>query len=448
MEKRLFKQIILTLILLGIIFSFSSYFYFKNLPPPTCYDKKKNQGEEDIDCGGPCLPCELVMKDNLSIVDKPIIFLKNDRFDVLFKVRNLLEDWGAKNVSYKINVFSKDGQMKTFIFDGFIWPHEVRTFLVQNLSTDFTPFKVQIEILKDSIEWAKPLKGIDLSKENPFLVTNLQLNFSKEITSEERNVYIFTKTLKKGMKDPEVYNLQKVLSLDPTVYPEGQISGYFGELTEKAVMRFQKKYGIRVTGEVGPQTRSKLNELYGPSYLEPFSYTFKNVLKKGMSGIEVTNLQRALMIDSTAHPKGLISGYFDDATEKALKEFQKKYGLPQTGIVDIETMRKLNEIYSKEEEYSPDIINVSIEPMVASLEVSGRLINRSIYNFKKGDLGIVLCNSKNQIVGFSSTLLENIKSDQSVDFNVKFYQRFNEKVQVCEEVIGINILDINSVMIK
>jgi len=26
-------------------------------PPPTCDDKKQNQGEEDIDCGGPCKPC-------------------------------------------------------------------------------------------------------------------------------------------------------------------------------------------------------------------------------------------------------------------------------------------------------------------------------------------------------------------------------------------------------
>jgi len=26
-------------------------------PPPTCNDKKQNQGEKDIDCGGPCKPC-------------------------------------------------------------------------------------------------------------------------------------------------------------------------------------------------------------------------------------------------------------------------------------------------------------------------------------------------------------------------------------------------------
>jgi hypothetical protein len=26
-------------------------------PEPTCFDQVQNQGEEDIDCGGPCIPC-------------------------------------------------------------------------------------------------------------------------------------------------------------------------------------------------------------------------------------------------------------------------------------------------------------------------------------------------------------------------------------------------------
>ncbi|MGB9681070.1 MAG: peptidoglycan-binding domain-containing protein [Minisyncoccia bacterium] len=447
MEKRLFKQLILTLVLGGIIFSFSYYFYLSSVPEPTCYDNKQNQKETGIDCGGPCLPCELKNQDNLTITENPKIFLKgNNKLDVLFKIKNLVSDWGARNFSYKIIISSKAGQQKEFIFEGFIWPHEIRTYLVQNLQTDFSPEAVKIEILKDSIEWAKPLKGIDLLSETPFILTNLQLNFSQAFSQEERNIYIFTKTLKKGMKDPEVFNLQKVLSLDPTVYPEGQVTGYFGELTEKAVMRFQKKYGIRVTGEVGPQTRAKLNELYGPSYLEPFSYTFKNVLKKGMSGIDVVNLQRALMIDSTAHPQGSISGYFDAVTEKALKEFQKKYGLPQTGIVDKETMAKLNELYSKEGAYSPEIIQLPIEVGEATLEVKGILFNQSIYNFKKGEIGIVLCNEKNQVIGFAKTNIENIYSNQRQNFNVKFYQQFPKNIAICEEVIGINILDIANVL--
>ena len=68
------------------------------------------------------------------------------------------------------------------------------------------------------------------------------------------------------MKGEEIFNLQKVLHWDPRIYPEGQMTGYFGELTEAAVKRFQKKYGIRTTGEVGPQTRAKLNDIYNKNF--------------------------------------------------------------------------------------------------------------------------------------------------------------------------------------
>lgn len=447
MEKRLFKQLVLTLILLGIGFSFSYYFYLSSLPQPTCYDNKKNQKEEGIDCGGPCIPCYLKEENNLIVASSPIIFLRDDnKVDVMFKVKNVLKDWGVKNFSYKLIFTSKEGQQKDFLLNGFIWPQEIRIFTVDSLEVGFRPEKVDVEILKENIEWAKPLKGIDLSQEKPFILMNLKMNFPKPLEQEERNIYIFTKTLKKGMEDPEVFNLQKVLSLDPTIYPEGKITGFFGSATEKAVMRFQRKYGIRVTGEVGPQTRSKLNELYGPSYLEPFSYTFKNVLKKGMSGIEVINLQRALMIDSTAHPKGLISGYFGEETEKALKEFQKRYGLTPTGIVDKPTMEKLNELYSKEEQYSPEFVEVSREPFEGTLEVVGDLFNRSIYSFKNGEIGVVLCDKDHNYLGFSKVAVKNIYFNEKQSFKIIFFQKFDKEVNICEEIININILDKDNVL--
>jgi len=70
--------------------------------------------------------------------------------------------------------------------------------------------------------------------------------------------------LKYGMKDSQVSILQTQLKSDPTVYPEGLVTGYFGPLTLKAVKAFQAKYNIITTGYVGPLTRGKLTELYCP----------------------------------------------------------------------------------------------------------------------------------------------------------------------------------------
>jgi len=69
-----------------------------------------------------------------------------------------------------------------------------------------------------------------------------------------------TKNLREGMTDEEVKVLQELLAADPTIYPEGLVTGYFGPLTTKALKRFQEKHGIEAVGEVGPKTLVKLNE--------------------------------------------------------------------------------------------------------------------------------------------------------------------------------------------
>lgn len=74
----------------------------------------------------------------------------------------------------------------------------------------------------------------------------------------------FTKTLRRGSRDPEVSRLQEFLKGLPDIYPEGLVTGYFGPLTESAVKRFQETYSIERVGIVGPKTRAKLNELVAP----------------------------------------------------------------------------------------------------------------------------------------------------------------------------------------
>ncbi len=64
-----------------------------------------------------------------------------------------------------------------------------------------------------------------------------------------------------GSTGTEVTALQNFLASDPSIYPEGLVTGYFGNLTAKAVRRFQQKYGIAVVGRVGPITRNKINSL-------------------------------------------------------------------------------------------------------------------------------------------------------------------------------------------
>lgn len=449
MDKRLRKQIIVALVFLGILSLIGGGIYLTNRSSPTCFDNKRNQEEEDVDCGGPCILCELKYNPPLSLADSPILLInQNNKVDILFKITNLSQEWGAQEFSYKVTLIGSNNEKQTFIKSGFIFPHEIRYFIVSNIAVAFNPSEADIEILKEIIVWNKPLPGIDLNLGDPFIVTNTKIIKPQPIPGVDYNVYTFTKTLVLGTKDAEVFNLQKVLSLDSAIYPEGEITGYFGKLTEAAVKKFQQKYGIRITGQVGPQTRAKLNELYGPSDMEPFKYTFTLTLKKGDKGNEVLNLQRALMLDSTVSPLGSITGNFEDITEKAVKDFQKKYGITVTGQVGQLTRDKLNELFSNPIESSTELPTEQLESFEATLEVKGDVYNSTSYNWRKGNIAVVLCDNNKKPISVGTTVLENIYSGKSSQFVIQWNQKLPDDLSICEKITNINILDEDNVFLK
>lgn len=90
------------------------------------------------------------------------------------------------------------------------------------------------------------------------LVIILLLQFASSAFAQNLQ---FSANLKRGSSSSEVTRLQEFLKAMPDIYPEGITTGYFGTLTEKAVRRFQAKYGIEQVGIVGQKTRAKLNIL-------------------------------------------------------------------------------------------------------------------------------------------------------------------------------------------
>lgn len=77
---------------------------------------------------------------------------------------------------------------------------------------------------------------------------------------------LISRNLKKGMSGVDVTRLQQFLALDPSMYPEAQVTGYYGALTEAAVKRFQCKNKIVCDGTpattgygvTGPRTAALL----------------------------------------------------------------------------------------------------------------------------------------------------------------------------------------------
>ena len=74
----------------------------------------------------------------------------------------------------------------------------------------------------------------------------------------------------RGLKNTLAYNsegrsvvlLQRMLQQDDSIYPEKKVTGYYGDSTQTAVIRFQKEYNLSQTGVVDVATRDKLNKIF------------------------------------------------------------------------------------------------------------------------------------------------------------------------------------------
>ncbi len=64
-----------------------------------------------------------------------------------------------------------------------------------------------------------------------------------------------------GSRGAQVTELQEFLATNPMIYPQGLVTGYFGGLTQAAVVQFQAAFDISQVGRVGPITAAKINAI-------------------------------------------------------------------------------------------------------------------------------------------------------------------------------------------
>jgi peptidoglycan hydrolase-like protein with peptidoglycan-binding domain len=90
--------------------------------------------------------------------------------------------------------------------------------------------------------------------------TILVIGFALPYTADAA---LLTQQLDFGMTNPDVASLQTFLAQDPTIYPQGLVTSYFGLLTKAAVSNFQVRNGIAAVGRVGPITLLAINNQMG-----------------------------------------------------------------------------------------------------------------------------------------------------------------------------------------
>jgi len=106
--------------------------------------------------------------------------------------------------------------------------------------------------------------------------------------------------------------------------------GAYGEDTVVAVKQFQARNDQVVDGYLGPSTRIALNSPDARA----------NGLMLGERGDAVTKVQQLLNKHGYL-VSGNVTGYYGEATENAVRNFQSRNGLTSDGLVGVQTMAKL-----------------------------------------------------------------------------------------------------------
>ncbi len=168
----------------------------------------------------------------------------------------------------------------------------------------------------------------------------------------------FTEDLSIGMQSDEVRMLQYYLAVIGAYYEAVQpveITGYFGEMTEKSVKSFQRVFGLPQTGMVDRATRNDLYRAYRgiaesvkPDYTAVALYP-GTVLREGDSSSSVRIIQEYLSFIHGTYPNIPAvnnTGYFGPITKQAVTEFQRQFGINPTGIVGAVTWDSIAGVYS------------------------------------------------------------------------------------------------------
>ena len=170
--------------------------------------------------------------------------------------------------------------------------------------------------------------------------------------------------LRRGTTGPSVVTVQVMLNRISQNYPAipkiPQVDGIFGAQTEASVRRFQEIFNLTPDGIVGRATWYAMVRLYTAvtrlselrSQGQRFyanSWAVTDPIEQGDSGVKVEHLQYMLSVLSAyipEIPQVNIDGNFGPATRNAVIAAQRRFGLPQTGVVNAETWDEIYDQFS------------------------------------------------------------------------------------------------------
>ena len=136
---------------------------------------------------------------------------------------------------------------------------------------------------------------------------------------------------KSGDTDEQIKQYQQRLIKLGYLPSSYEVKGKMDSKTVSAIKTFQEANGLVRDGCLGPATMEQILSKHAVEY----------AMRLGMSGSNIKNAQSRL------HKLGYlrssqVTGYYGETTEEAVKSFQKRNSISQSGEIDDKTLDKLN----------------------------------------------------------------------------------------------------------
>lgn len=339
MERRKIKQMLYGVGYLSVVFLIVAGVYFIWLKPtPTCFDERRNQGETEVDCGGPCVPCETRTLSPLQASWVKHFSANNpaqqqavygaSKTIIVAEIKNPNSDYGADSFSYTFDIYDSLGKkFHTLTKNSFIYSGEIKYLFEANININSDNIN-KVEISFSDINW---------KSRGEFPKPDIQTREIKTESAKPVNVSGI-------VVNNNAFGFSKVNIIAFLFNKDGfRISASETELNNL------KSFEERFFRAIFPSDISLIT-----SEPKPAAYNFVRDLTIGSKGEDVVSLQKFLKEQGFFEREP--TDYFGQITKNALIQYQKKEGIsPASGYFGLKTRTVVNSSASLQQIYKPNL---------------------------------------------------------------------------------------------
>ncbi|MDE2001568.1 MAG: hypothetical protein KGI60_03340 [Patescibacteria group bacterium] len=154
--SRIVKQLLYGILYLAVFVAIGWGIYSVTLKPaPSCFDNTQNGGETGVDCGGPCVSCEVKNLHPLDVTN-PLLLGSDRVFAGTAQVLNTNSAYGASAFSYTMSFYDASGNaLQTVKGSSFVYPGQTKDIIEAGVRIENgIPARVGMALDPSTVAWA------------------------------------------------------------------------------------------------------------------------------------------------------------------------------------------------------------------------------------------------------------------------------------------------------